>query len=588
MFKIEIEGLTIYDDRYAAVEELKLINPKLNMEINQAGSLEFTLPSQNIWNISTFNGSIEADVRHRLVVKVCHNDDIVSIWKGRLMSVKSDMWNRKTIYCEGVLAWLNDAYPQDEYRSNGGVIGNDYPAGRYEAWSLLNDYLSRYSSYYNRFETSSTQYFKMAEKYRIQTRYTYVTTETDATAEDSIWYNYDPSQSIYDGIMGLKDKWGGYFVTTELLTGENIIQWWKDYWKGSTEEDSHANARLVDFGENLLDFVRTNSTEEAVTVLHPLGATFIPSGINGGIFGKIYPWEYWHHDHMGGITFYTGWWIEDDGDWAQTTNTRWVTSQTIKIETRTKYYYSGRIKGNYAKWAILDAHYVPISVGMSGAEQEKELDNDGNWTGNWVDSTKSFDREEITIPEEGKYIRFCWYKDPNNKDEDDHEIPWGDYSFIDKEATDAYSPEYTLTVAEVNGSMGAFMKLPTSLTNLYGSDTWIEKTVEWPDINVAKGLKSVATDYMQKVAFNSLSLEIKFVDMGFVNYDTLPASWSPVKLLDCVHVVSAPHGVDTYMYVTAVEIPFDNPGNITITLGSPEAKKLSDVTAANSKKMSRT
>ena len=588
MYRIEIEGLTIYDDRYSSVEELKLINPKLHMELDQAGSLEFTLAPSNTWNTHTFNGSIEADVRHRLVVRVCHNDDVVSVWKGRLMSVKSDMWNNKTIYCEGVLAWLNDAYPQDERYTQSGASGGDYIPGKYEAWSLLSDYLAQYTSYYNRFLSGYTNQSKLESKYDISTRYGYVTVETDATSTDTIWHIYDPNKSVYDGIMDLKNKWGGYFVATELSTGENIIQWWKDYWKGSTEEESHANARSVDFGYNLLDFVKTNSAEEAVTILHPLGAKFIPEGINGGIFGQKYPWEYWHHSHMDGITFYDGWWLNNDGEWVQTTNTKYFTSQTISITPRMKYYYSGRMKGNWVIYSILDKNSVPIVVKTSMAEMKKEEDSNGNWTGNWVESVATFDREEVTIPEEGKYLRFAWYNDPDYKDEDDHQIPRADYSFIDSEqATDSIG-EYTLTVAEVNGIMGAYMKLPTSILNLYGTNTWIEKNVEWSEINVAKGLKSVATDYMNKVAFNSLSLEIKYIDMGFVDYDVIPDSWKPPKILDCVHVTSAPHGVDTYMYITSLDIPFDNPANITITLGSPEAKKLSDVTAANSKRMSRT
>lgn len=568
MYRIVWEDSEIFDDQLIDADDMHLISPKLVMEVDQAGSLEFTVPPTH-WVYD----SIDQGLLDRVIVSVV-DDEYNDIWNGRVMSVDLDFNNCKVVYCEGALSWLNDCYPAYQSFVNGGIIGGNAP-GRTNAYWLLNNLLGCYNTYRN--TQSSLAEDKVESRYTIQTKYSYVTAETDASSENQNVALWSPTESVYDQLMSLKDTWGGYMITVWNSDDSSImIQWWKDMWKDKTEQQAHANAAEAVFGENLLDMVKTRSMDEVVTYLHPIGAS-----VETQYAQEKYMDE--NPSHMSGITYYPGWWIDDNGNFVELANdypnrTRYVTSQTLDAGTAAnkalRYYYSGRIKGNYAKWAVLDRHRVPIIVEKSGAKKEKD-DH-----GNWQDTIASSDLDEITIPKEGRFLRFAWYEDPDYKDEDDHTIPFADYSFIHTEQRDTEPLEDVVTIASVNNG-SPYLIIHPGQSSQYGSGAWIEKTVEWPDINVPQGLLSVANDYYAEVAFEEISYEIKYIDMGFVDKYSIPDTWTSPRLLGCVHVISEPHNVDTYMYITRIEIPFDNIANISITLGKPVNKNLTDVIRNN-------
>lgn len=96
----------IYDPAY---EENKkaVIKPRLSMEMNKPGSLEFTLPPSNIGyhKISYYT----------TIVDVVEDGRV--IWTGRIVETSVDFYNRMTVRCEGALAFLNDiALEYHEYK----------------------------------------------------------------------------------------------------------------------------------------------------------------------------------------------------------------------------------------------------------------------------------------------------------------------------------------------------------------------------------------------------------------------------------------------------------------------------------------
>lgn len=571
MYRIVWEDSEIFDDQMIDVDDMHLLSPKLVMEVDQAGSLEFTVPPSN-W----IYDQVEQGLLYRVLVSVV-DDEYNEIWTGRVMSVDLDFNNCKVVYCEGALAWLNDCYPAYQNFINGGSITGTNP-GRQNAFWLLNSLLGQYNTYRDKWSNPASTVDKVESRYEITTRYACVTAETDASSENQNVALWSPTESVYDQVMNLKDTWGGYMIALWHDDPENPsveIQWWKDMWKDQTEQQAHANAAEAVFGENLLDMVKTRSMDEVVTYLHPIGATIETEYAQNKYMDE-------NPSHMDGITYYEGWWIDDNGDFVRLADnypnrTRYVTSQTLDAGTAAnkalRYYYSGRIKGNYAKWAVLDKHRVPIIVEKSGAKKEKD-DH-----GVWQDTVATSDLDEVTIPKEGRYLRFAWYKDPDNKDEDDHEINYQEYSFIHTEERDTEPLDDVVNIGSVNNG-NPYLILHPGQTAQYGG-AWIEKTVEWPDINVPQGLLSVANDYCAEVAFEEISYEVRYIDMGFVNKYAIPDTWMSPRLLDCVHVVSPPHNVDTYMYITRIEIPFDDIANISITLGKPVNKNLTDVIRNN-------
>lgn len=96
MYEITIDGQTLYKD---GVEELAIVNPKLELEVNSAGSLEFTIyPNHPLY-----------EQIYRLRSRVIVYRDGEAIWRGRVLSDESDWLNGKTVTCEGELAYLNDS-----------------------------------------------------------------------------------------------------------------------------------------------------------------------------------------------------------------------------------------------------------------------------------------------------------------------------------------------------------------------------------------------------------------------------------------------------------------------------------------------
>ena len=98
MYSIYADGVCIYNDAYE-LEELAVLEPKLTLEDNAAGSFSFKLPQSNL----------AYDSIVRLVTDISVNRDNREIWAGRVLSDDTDFWNNRSIYCEGELAFLNDS-----------------------------------------------------------------------------------------------------------------------------------------------------------------------------------------------------------------------------------------------------------------------------------------------------------------------------------------------------------------------------------------------------------------------------------------------------------------------------------------------
>lgn len=86
-------------DIYGPDAEMAVLNPHLEIELNSAGSLEFTLPVENVnWNVpNVFQNEIE----------VWEDDKI--IWFGRPLQIIRDWNNQRRVVCEGALSYFNDS-----------------------------------------------------------------------------------------------------------------------------------------------------------------------------------------------------------------------------------------------------------------------------------------------------------------------------------------------------------------------------------------------------------------------------------------------------------------------------------------------
>ena len=130
------------------------------------------------------------------------------------------------------------------------------------------------------------------------------------------------------------------------------------------------------------------------------------------------------------------------------------------------------------------------------------------------------------------------------------------------DALDAY-----LTVESENG--GSPYVQSEEAVQSFG---WIEKAVEWSDVESASVLLTKARDYLSNLQFDNLEIELSALDMHYLNKD-MP----PVELLDEIRVVARPHGMDRFFPVRKLEIPLDHPEDTIFTLGDNIQNDLTSV-----------
>lgn len=115
MFKIyfvnsayEKKQVLMYDDTRDD-DELNLGTPKLHIEVNAAGTLDFELPLTNV-----AYSKIIPMVTELHVIKDNQKTHDKHIWFGRVLTIDTDLYGTKTIHCEGGLAYLNDCIYYDK------------------------------------------------------------------------------------------------------------------------------------------------------------------------------------------------------------------------------------------------------------------------------------------------------------------------------------------------------------------------------------------------------------------------------------------------------------------------------------------
>lgn len=95
IYRVVMDGIDIYNPNDPS---LCLISGDVSLEVNTTGSFDFVMPPDHIFydNVDVFKNEI-----------VVYEDNEI-IFKGRPSEIKIDWYNRKTIHCEGALAYLND------------------------------------------------------------------------------------------------------------------------------------------------------------------------------------------------------------------------------------------------------------------------------------------------------------------------------------------------------------------------------------------------------------------------------------------------------------------------------------------------
>lgn len=227
-YKILYNDEILYAD---LAEELAVIDPVVTLEANKAGSFVFTMPPTHPFynTVAVRSGRIDVYLGGEL------------IFEGTPVTESSDFWNRKTIECDGELAYLNDTVQRQARYQNQTTA------------SLLGAYLQAHND-----EADPDKQFQLGA----------VTVD----GGNSI-YRYTNYESTLKEISeDLVDNFGGY-IRVRHQDGVRYLDYLQD--------SPRTSSQVIRIGQNLLDLTKNLNSLDICTCLIPLGATQDESEVEG-------------------------------------------------------------------------------------------------------------------------------------------------------------------------------------------------------------------------------------------------------------------------------------------------------------------
>ena len=233
MYRILLDGHDIYGPN----PETAVIDPHLDIELNSAGSLEFTLPVDNYdWDTpQVFTNEVE----------VIEDGEV--IFFGRPLQITRDWNNQKKVVCEGALAYFNDTIQRThEYKTSSHTTLEAFFRHLIDVHnSQVDDQIG--SSY-------SPKHFEVGTV-DLENKGKYVYRKTD----------YQTTLECLQQMC--LDTDGGYFVLRKEYDNDGNATRYIDW----LEQMPYGADQPVQFGLNLLDLSRDLNGADICTVLIPLG-----------------------------------------------------------------------------------------------------------------------------------------------------------------------------------------------------------------------------------------------------------------------------------------------------------------------------
>lgn len=220
LIQVYADDQLVYDNRH---DDYKLLTLKSTAGLNKGGTATITMPP----NHPTYN----AFTGCRTVVEIYKDRKLT--WRGRALYPTDDFLKRRAVTCEGERCFLRDATMRP-------YIYQDAPAAIFEHVLTL----------YNA-QVEAFKQFKLGT--------------CDVTdVNNYVRLESSSAEQVSDTIDKLVERCGGYITFTTDTEGARCINW--------VTELNYANNQAIEFGENLLDYSRTDANTDLVTVVIPYGA----------------------------------------------------------------------------------------------------------------------------------------------------------------------------------------------------------------------------------------------------------------------------------------------------------------------------
>lgn len=243
MYTITCDGNLLYDPR---VDDLKVANAKLQLEVNRSGSFDFTIyPSHPLY------GTIQ---KLKSVIEV-YQDGLL-LFRGRVLNDRTGLFLNKEFECEGDLAFFNDTIMRP-FEYTGNLVG------------FIQSIIDSHNA-----QAGADKQFTLGN--------VTVTDPNDFITRSSIDY-----QTSWEVIENRLIKNLGGYIMVRRSGGVNYI----DYLTDSTTQ----SLQELKLEENILDIIKDTRSDTIITALIPLGAKLTDengnetdqrltiSSVNGGL-----------------------------------------------------------------------------------------------------------------------------------------------------------------------------------------------------------------------------------------------------------------------------------------------------------------
>lgn len=316
MYKIYIvntpyvkDRILIYDDDVYD-ESLRLSDPKLHLEVNSAGTLEFSITPDNVGYdklvpMKTQFIVMRSDSPEKNGTR--RRNEI--IWFGRALTIDTDIYKVKSIHCEGGLSYLNDVVYRDN--SEGTFWNATQPVGvmLYSTWNDIQDNVRHKLRSYDvsgyvyahttegSFELPKAPLripgvvFEANDQYKTKYWGLEPIISNDQETQNFFFDQASLSQTNYastsailnpddmtalDLVTGLLDATGGYYwvslVETDAPNGLDRIYGMQLHLARTLKEpNENYQSQTIRFGENLTDYTENEDGSSFWTAVHPYG-----------------------------------------------------------------------------------------------------------------------------------------------------------------------------------------------------------------------------------------------------------------------------------------------------------------------------
>lgn len=220
MIQVYADERLVYDSR---LPDLALQTLKATCSVTKAGTVELTMPPGH--------PAMGYFTAYRTVITI-YKDNVLQ-FRGRALFPSDDFYGSRTITGEGERGFLRDGVMRP-------YLYQDSPA------AIFAHVISLYNPQVDEFKQ-----FVVGD-----------VTVTDPN--NYIRFESEQAEQIADTIDKLVERCGGYIVFTTNAEGNRVINWY--------ESLGYRSDQVIEFGNNLLDYMRSDSNDELATVVIPYGA----------------------------------------------------------------------------------------------------------------------------------------------------------------------------------------------------------------------------------------------------------------------------------------------------------------------------